>query len=236
MEKILLVLVALLVSASSIIAQQPYGLAEVEYLVSHGVSPARILDKAKNHCLDFDAVADSVRLHRAGADDLLIGQLSMTCRKQTTSSISFGFVENLDEFPIYTNSLPLEEEARLGLHPVVLESSWEGLNWDGKRYKAEILHAGDTVLVDREGIVRYRKACGNRLQTLLQNLTSTAETDTDGVGDRLEKAAKAAWGAIGRTVGPPARATGWLLALLAIPALLLGGGYGIFRVIRRFIP
>ncbi|MDQ5968885.1 MAG: hypothetical protein QG579_42 [Patescibacteria group bacterium] len=76
----------------------------------------------------------------------------------------------LERYPTSSGPLSVAQTADLGLHPVRLTEATEVLNHQRNRvgcaggsWSAETLPAGTLVLVDKDGVLRYKQDCGNRL-------------------------------------------------------------------------
>lgn len=76
----------------------------------------------------------------------------------------------IGKFPELTSPPTVSQMADLGLSPIKLDKAWTGHNfWRSiNRYVLETLKPGDTVLVDKNGVVRYRVSCGNKLVAITQ--------------------------------------------------------------------
>jgi hypothetical protein len=75
---------------------------------------------------------------------------------------------NLDQFPIMSGPLSAGQMADMGLRPTRLAITTDFLNYNRARNVFELttVNAGEVVLVDIDGIMRYKASCGNRLATL----------------------------------------------------------------------
>jgi len=73
----------------------------------------------------------------------------------------------ISRFPILPGVLTNAQMAKYDLRPMMLDSAWTGLNWyrnvRGGRFVYETLPKGTIVLVDKDGVIRYKADCGNRL-------------------------------------------------------------------------
>ncbi len=158
----------------------------------------------------------------------------------------------MERYPIFSTNKPLsvQQIADLELHPVklqeplVVQNHFRGLHDKQGRFVVETLPVGTLVLVDKNGNVRYKADCGNRLvefnntalnrggvssiklEDLPKPLQSTpppppAPTPHKGIWQTLTEALRGAaiglWKFIGNILAP----FGWLVLFL-LGAVLLG--------------
>ncbi|MFA6520471.1 MAG: hypothetical protein WCT44_02585 [Candidatus Paceibacterota bacterium] len=71
----------------------------------------------------------------------------------------------LDKYPVTVGPLTTAQMADMGLRPIRLTESTDFLGFNRTRGIFELVTvvAGDLVLVDADGVIRYKAACGNRL-------------------------------------------------------------------------
>jgi hypothetical protein len=75
---------------------------------------------------------------------------------------------DLDRFPIMGGPLTNAQMADMGLKPTRLAGTVDFLNYNRSRkvFELDTVNAGEVVLVDSTGVVRYRASCGNRLAVI----------------------------------------------------------------------
>ncbi|TSC70792.1 MAG: hypothetical protein CEO12_168 [Parcubacteria group bacterium Gr01-1014_46] len=78
----------------------------------------------------------------------------------------------LDKFPIYNDVLTVAQMAKHELtvkvltEPTVVHNHFRGLHGKDGRFVLELLPTGTIVLVDKDGRIRYKADCGNRLSEM----------------------------------------------------------------------
>jgi len=152
----------------------------------------------------------------------------------------------LDKFPIMTKPLSVSEQARFGLSAkkleksVVVENHFRNIRHG--RFVLETLPAGTLVLADKDGKLRYKADCGNRIvesskcpecpQTSTAGpVKTTSESNATGAWSRFLNAIKKAWVGVWEALGWILGALIPLLLFLALAALL---GYAIMRALEKW--
>lgn len=171
-----------------------------------------------------------------------------------TESFSFAAPEGaeLEKYPVMPGPLSVADQAKLGLSAKTLEKPANVFNHYRQlrtgRFVFETLPAGTLVLVSKEGALRYKAECGNRLVEPAKCPTcpvvkSGATTDTLGgkknaaggasspsawsrFWDNLDKSWGSMWGGLGSLLG-------FLLPLLLLLGLLGLIAYPIARAIQN---
>lgn len=139
---------------------------------------------------------------------------------------------NLEKYPFFNHPLSNADQAKLGLHPVILDKPWTGFNWfNGRqRFVMETLRPKTIVLADRDGKPIYKADCGNRLVAVpicpktvaAPLLTAPPAPPRRGFLDRLWDFVKDFWSLIGAI----------FLLLLGL-LLLCAALYGLLEWLRR---
>lgn len=86
-----------------------------------------------------------------------------------------------DKFPIFSRPLTIQEEGKLGLEKRVLVEPLICLNWSNKKGKfiLDTLSIGTVVLIDKNGIIRYKVNCGNRLMVMPTTISQDEKENGD---------------------------------------------------------
>jgi hypothetical protein len=160
----------------------------------------------------------------------------------------------LGKFPIKNKPLTVAEQADLGLSAKKLDKQVEVQNHfrnlrDKKgRFVLETLPAGTLVLVDKDGNLRYKADCGNRLvetrecpkcppvtaDSLKTSITQPVVNKPNfwqKLASEIKSAATGLWNFIGSLLAP----LGWLLLLLLGLLLLALLAYLLYRLIRWIV-
>jgi len=149
----------------------------------------------------------------------------------------------LDKFPLFEKILTVEEMTRLSLSPVkievptVVENHYRKLRDKDGRFVLETLPVGTIVLVDKDGVVRYKADCGNRIVVVPEPIKATVTVDEPpplppaskpGLWQRFTDAMRGFANAVGALLAP----FGWLLLGLLGLVLMALLVYGLYRLIR----
>lgn len=136
---------------------------------------------------------------------------------------------NLEQYPLFDHPLTTKDQAKLSLHPMILDQPWTGYNWyRGKqRFVLETLSVGTLVFADTTGKPIYKADCANRLVELracpkcAPTVTyNTPATPTRSTLDRFWDFLKGLWQIIGA-----------ILLLLLLALLIAALLYGIYRLL-----
>lgn len=154
----------------------------------------------------------------------------------------------LSQFPIKTAPLTLAQQAELGLsakrldNPVVVQNHFRNIR--NGRFVLETLPAGTLVLVDKNGTLRYKADCGNRLVepvNCLQCHKLALGGDRRAKGEISPKSStpfkewlKRGWEGMGQLLGLMLGALLPLLGLLALLAVLGLLGYALYRLFQSW--
>jgi len=87
-------------------------------------------------------------------------------------------MSDIEVFPVMRGPLTVAQMATLQVRPIKLEHDWTGYNWyrERNRFVFETIPAGQYVLVDTAGHVRYKASCGNRLVEQVQSAPAIGRT------------------------------------------------------------
>lgn len=157
-------------------------------------------------------------------------------------SVAVPLDNDLDEFPIMSGPLSVEDMANMGLSVSRLPRDIWVDNWNGKAFQSDWVRAGTLVLRDEDGKLRYIVSCGNRIfpRTYVRSrqygmwewdepnfnlpLPTDLPQDLD-LQTAFEDSSTPFWGKVGGMI----EAAGLIAAGLILLAFLVGIGLGLMR-------